>query len=190
MHCDGNPSPGLSPTKVSQLNWNSITFVAASSFSFLRTLWQLQWRRLRSLERSPLPHNQLRLPLHRFPISSYLDSDCNCCNPREELIWTWEYFGFNQVTSVRLVPKTGGNVAGLPRGIVVQVANSEKITLIEVNDSSSSIRYVFLSSPWFIVLLITQAPGQTTGVQRVMVVQKSGDGRTIMAVHLLFLKAK
>merc|ERR1719209_2130643 len=52
-----------------------------------------------------------------------------------------------QVTSVRLVPKTGGTVAGLPRGIVVQ------------------------------------APGQTTGGQRVMVVQKSGDGRTIMAVR-------
>ena len=57
-------------------------------------------------------------------------------------------FCFNQVTSVRLVPKTGGNVAGLPRGIVVQVIKSEMIiTVIEVKDSSSSIRYVFNLSP-------------------------------------------
>ena len=98
------------------------------------------------------------------------------------------------MTSVRLVPKTGGNVAGLPRGIVVQVINSEIITVTEVNDSTSSNCYLFCHHLHLhhdiSILPITQAPGQTTGVQRVMVVQKSGDGRTIMAVHSLFLKAK
>ena len=36
------------------------------------------------------------------------------------------------MTSVRLVPKTGGNVAGLPRGIVVQVLHSW--SLLSSND--------------------------------------------------------
>ena len=98
------------------------------------------------------------------------------------------------MTSVRLVPKTGGNVAGLPRGIVVQVIKSGIITVIEVNNSTSSNRYLFCHHLHLhhdiTILPITQAPGQTTGVQRVMVVQKSGDGRTIMAVHSLFLKAE
>ena len=120
MQCDGSPSPGLSPNKV--------TFLLIDGRVFFTVLVLLgpadgcdgRDQGIGSSHACDSTNSDSNTSGSLWSIDRYTDPIL-VKNKNAKSANLTPTSHDHQVTSVRLVPKTGGSVAGLPRGIVVQV---------------------------------------------------------------------